>query len=242
MNRVQELPAPEVSSEPLSPASEKPAFLGKPLGDRVFTGIVTLFGLTVLGVPALMVIELLRASTLSIGRFGLAFLTTSTWDPVHEQFGALAAALVAELAGLFSPLTARLVDRFPRRTTLTAGLVGTALGAALAAGSSGIGARARISASFDSWRPTTRWCSSSSSSASRRSTHFARTYQRPSQFASGWRHSPEASLASRAITSRTFWAVGSSRIDTSPGSSRSLSTGRRSRRILTAPVRCPSRQ
>ena len=89
MNRVQELPAPEVSSEPLSPASEKPAFLGKPLGDRVFTGIVTLFGLTVLGVPALMVIELLRASTLSIGRFGLAFLTTSTWDPVHEQFGAL---------------------------------------------------------------------------------------------------------------------------------------------------------
>jgi phosphate transport system permease protein len=89
MNRVQELPAPEVSSEPLSPASEKPAFLGKPLGDRVFTGIVTLFGLTVLGVPALMVIELLRASTLSISRFGLAFLTTSTWDPVHEQFGAL---------------------------------------------------------------------------------------------------------------------------------------------------------
>ncbi len=89
MNRVQELPAPDLSSEPLSPASRKPAFLGAPLGDRVFTAVVTLFGLTVLGVPALMVVELLRASTLSLSRFGLSFLTTSTWDPVHEQFGAL---------------------------------------------------------------------------------------------------------------------------------------------------------
>ncbi|MEO7329832.1 MAG: phosphate ABC transporter permease subunit PstC [Minicystis sp.] len=89
MNRVQELPAPDVSSEPRSSPSTKPAFLGTPLGDRVFTAIVTLFGLTVLAVPALMIVELVRASTLSIGRFGLSFLTTSTWDPVHEQFGAL---------------------------------------------------------------------------------------------------------------------------------------------------------
>jgi phosphate transport system permease protein len=33
--------------------------------------------------------ELIRGSELSLKRFGFKFLTTSTWDPVAEQFGAL---------------------------------------------------------------------------------------------------------------------------------------------------------
>jgi MFS family permease len=71
-------------------------------------------------------------------RFAPPFLATIARG-LHVSLDDVGVALaVAELAGLFSPLTARLVDRFPRRTTLTAGLVGTALGAALAAGSSGM--------------------------------------------------------------------------------------------------------
>jgi phosphate transport system permease protein len=69
-------------------APSRPAPAGSPLGDRAFAGVVTVFGLTVLAVPALMVIELARASRLSIAAFGLSFLTSSTWDPVHQQFGA----------------------------------------------------------------------------------------------------------------------------------------------------------
>ena len=58
------------------------------LGDRVFAGVVRLLGVTVLAVPALMLVALLFASAASIRRSGLSFLTSSRWDPVHEQFGA----------------------------------------------------------------------------------------------------------------------------------------------------------
>ena len=92
MNRADERTAPEASSEPTSPpkgaARPRPTKGGSPVGDRAFAGVVTLFGLTVLAVPALMVIELARAGSLSITTFGLSFLTSSKWDPVHQQFGA----------------------------------------------------------------------------------------------------------------------------------------------------------
>lgn len=84
---MEDLPVPETTEEPKKP--DAPSFSGGAhLGDRVFTAIVTLFGVTVLAVPALMLIELIRASRLSIAKFGLSFLTASTWDPVREQFGA----------------------------------------------------------------------------------------------------------------------------------------------------------
>ncbi len=58
------------------------------LGDRIFAGVVRLFGITVLAIPALMLVALLFASAASIRRTGFSFLTSSRWDPVHEQFGA----------------------------------------------------------------------------------------------------------------------------------------------------------
>jgi phosphate transport system permease protein len=58
------------------------------LGDRIFAGVVRLFGVTVLAVPALMLVALLFASAASIRRSGFSFLTSSRWDPVHDQFGA----------------------------------------------------------------------------------------------------------------------------------------------------------
>lgn len=92
MSQVDDLPAPELSSEPATPvkgnAAPRPAPVGSPIGDRAFAAVVTLFGLTVLAVPGLMVVELARASQLSIAKFGLSFLTSTTWDPVHQQFGA----------------------------------------------------------------------------------------------------------------------------------------------------------
>jgi len=57
--------------------------------DRIFKGILTL---TAVSIPVLMgflVVELYQGSRLAMGKFGLSFVTTSTWDPVAEVFGAL---------------------------------------------------------------------------------------------------------------------------------------------------------
>src|SRR5688572_10248996 len=56
-------------------------------GDRIFRVVLTVFGLTVLTVPAVMLVELALASRLALGEFGLSFLVRSIWDPVREQFG-----------------------------------------------------------------------------------------------------------------------------------------------------------
>jgi phosphate transport system permease protein len=50
---------------------------------------MTLCGLAVLGVLALIVFELMLRSRLSWHAFGLSFFSGSDWDPVNEQFGAL---------------------------------------------------------------------------------------------------------------------------------------------------------
>jgi phosphate transport system permease protein len=92
MSQVEELPVPEVTSDRATPTGSReatrPAPIGRPTGDRAFRGVMTLFGLTILAVPAMMVAQLVRTSQLSLAKFGLSFLTSSTWDPVHQQFGA----------------------------------------------------------------------------------------------------------------------------------------------------------
>ena len=50
---------------------------------------MTVCGLAVLGVLALIVYELMLRSGLSWHKFGLKFFTADNWDPVNEQFGAL---------------------------------------------------------------------------------------------------------------------------------------------------------
>jgi phosphate transport system permease protein len=57
-------------------------------GDRVFRWILTLGALTIPVLLAFLVFELWMGSRLAIGKFGLGFITTSTWDPVAEEFGA----------------------------------------------------------------------------------------------------------------------------------------------------------
>ncbi len=58
-------------------------------GDAILKGLVASAALAVIGLLVLLGIELLSGSGLSISKFGLSFLYVTTWDPVHEIFGAL---------------------------------------------------------------------------------------------------------------------------------------------------------
>src|SRR5438552_18887468 len=58
-------------------------------GDKAFEWLTLAMALTVVVLVVLIGWQLWRGSTLVIQKFGFHFLTTSTWDPVAEQFGAL---------------------------------------------------------------------------------------------------------------------------------------------------------
>ncbi len=61
---------------------------GRPLGDRVFKGVLTLLAATVPLLLLLLAFGLWRGAEPAIDRYGFGFLTGSTWDPVAEEFGA----------------------------------------------------------------------------------------------------------------------------------------------------------
>jgi phosphate transport system permease protein len=58
-------------------------------GDLFFRIGTGLFGLLLIVIVVAIGVELTRESLLSIQKFGLGFWTTSTWDPVAGEFGAL---------------------------------------------------------------------------------------------------------------------------------------------------------
>jgi len=58
-------------------------------GDRIFKLLLTVAALAVPVLLGFLVYELWSGADLAIRRFGLDFVTTSVWDPVAEQFGAL---------------------------------------------------------------------------------------------------------------------------------------------------------
>jgi phosphate transport system permease protein len=81
--------------------------------DRLFLGVVYGSGALFVLLAALLFLELLRGSWESIVKFGPAFLWTSQWNPVTEQFGALPlifgtvvssfiAIVLAGVAGIFA--------------------------------------------------------------------------------------------------------------------------------------------
>jgi phosphate transport system permease protein len=59
------------------------------IGDRLFKWIALLMALMVFVLIALIGYELAHGSTLALKKFGWRFLTSTDWDPVKEQFGAL---------------------------------------------------------------------------------------------------------------------------------------------------------
>src|SRR5437899_4441349 len=82
---------------PIAVAPERPAVrstidrMAPPsgLGDKVFKWFTLAMALAVVALVFLVGWQLARGSHLAITRFGFHFLTTSTWDPVAEQYGAL---------------------------------------------------------------------------------------------------------------------------------------------------------
>lgn len=62
---------------------------GRSWGDLGFRGVLTLGALAVPLLMAFLVWELWVGSRLAVERYGLEFLTSSAWDPVAQQFGAV---------------------------------------------------------------------------------------------------------------------------------------------------------
>jgi phosphate transport system permease protein len=62
---------------------------GGAAGDRAFKWLTLLMALSVFALIALIACELTSGSHLALRKFGWRFLTSTEWDPVNEQFGAL---------------------------------------------------------------------------------------------------------------------------------------------------------
>ncbi len=79
------------SSEPVPSATSGPtrSLERANHGDRVFKGLLTLAALAVPILLAFLVYELWDGASLAIAQFGFGFVTSSTWDPVAEEFGAM---------------------------------------------------------------------------------------------------------------------------------------------------------
>src|SRR5438270_3444613 len=95
------------ADKPLSlvPAAFKIKFQTKnnAFADGTFRTLVILCALSVMVIVGLIAFELVRQSHLSMAKFGFKFLSTSIWDPVAENFGALPAiygTLVSSLLAL----------------------------------------------------------------------------------------------------------------------------------------------
>ena len=71
------------------PGSQKNVRLYRRLGDAVFHRITQFFAFLILLLVLLTAYEMIVSSTLSIGEFGPRFITSSVWDPVLEEYGAL---------------------------------------------------------------------------------------------------------------------------------------------------------
>lgn len=74
-----------------------------PAGDRLFDLIVLGLAGCILVITALSAVELFLGGELSLRRYGLGFLTGTTWDPVHQIYGALP-FIVGTLATSFGAL------------------------------------------------------------------------------------------------------------------------------------------
>ncbi len=77
--------------EPIAPALPVPAASLERAnhGDRAFKGLLTIAALAVPILLGFLVYELWDGASLAIVRYGFGFVTSSTWDPVAEEFGAM---------------------------------------------------------------------------------------------------------------------------------------------------------
>ena len=59
------------------------------VGDRILRGLLRATALSLVLLVAAIIVEMILRALPAIRAFGIAFLVTSTWDPVAEQFGAV---------------------------------------------------------------------------------------------------------------------------------------------------------
>jgi phosphate transport system permease protein len=78
----EESPSAFLTSSPLPSSSRN-------LGDLLFKNLTLVFGIAIFVLVALMGYESYQGSKLSIEKFGWGFLSSTTWDPVKEEYGAL---------------------------------------------------------------------------------------------------------------------------------------------------------
>jgi phosphate transport system permease protein len=102
------------------------------VGDRIFSALTAAFAGLILVLIAAMVATLGWQSRISVQKFGLKFLYTSTWDPIHNVFGAAPAILGTVYTSLLALLLAApvgvmvaifLVEMAPRRVRMSLGFV-----------------------------------------------------------------------------------------------------------------------
>jgi phosphate transport system permease protein len=75
-------------------------------GDRIFKLVLTLAAVLIPVMLGFLVYQLFTGSKLAIDRFGLSFVTSSTWDPVAEEFGAFPLMFGTLLSSLIALLIA----------------------------------------------------------------------------------------------------------------------------------------
>jgi phosphate transport system permease protein len=75
-------------------------------GDRIFKLVLTLAALLIPVLLGFLVYELWSGARLAVGRFGFDFVTSSTWDPVAEEFGAFPLIFGTLLSSLIALLIA----------------------------------------------------------------------------------------------------------------------------------------
>jgi phosphate transport system permease protein len=75
-------------------------------GDVAFRALLTLSALSIPVLLGFLVWELWIGSALARGRFGMDFVTSSAWDPVAEQFGALPLVVGTVVSSLLALLIA----------------------------------------------------------------------------------------------------------------------------------------
>lgn len=79
---------------------------GSRAGDRIFKAVLVVAALAVPVLMGFLVYELYVGAQLAISRYGLGFLSSSTWDPVAEEFGAFPLIMGTLLSSLLALLIA----------------------------------------------------------------------------------------------------------------------------------------
>ena len=89
--------------QPSAPPSAKASLERSSYSDKAFKILLTLAAVAIPVLLCFLVLELWSGARLAIGKFGFGFVTSSTWDPVTEEFGAfplMFGTLVSSLVAL----------------------------------------------------------------------------------------------------------------------------------------------